>query len=75
LKAVVIPFNLMTSFFTRAKRGNIRKEVSEKGPNPVTFEYVFFCKMNTIIIILPQELLFVASNVSFKEQLTDILKN
>jgi len=36
-----IPFNLMTSFFTRAKRGNIRKEVSEKGPNPVTFEYVF----------------------------------
>jgi len=54
LKTVVFFFNLMT-FFTRAKRGNIRKEVSEKGPNPVTFEYVFFCKINTIIIFLPQE--------------------
>jgi len=38
-----ILFNL-TTFFTRAKRGNIRKEVSEKGPNPVTFEYVFFVR-------------------------------
>jgi len=71
LKTVVYFF--LNDIFTRAKKGVGReicgKEVSEKGPNPVTFEYDFFCKINTIIIFYPKKYWYICSfKRSFKEQ-------